>query len=34
MSFSFKLWKLTFEFVLLDVDPTDKTLSIGLFVSW
>ncbi len=34
MSFSFKIWVVTITLHLLDVDPTDRNLMIGLEVSW
>lgn len=34
MSFEWRIWRLTITLYLVDVDPTDKTLRIGLGVSW
>jgi len=34
MKFSIKLWVLTFTLHLVDINPTDGDLRIGLSVSW
>ena len=34
MAFSWKIWVLTITLRLVDVDPTDKTIGIGLEISW
>jgi len=34
MKFSLKVWKFKVTIDLLDVDPSDKDISIGIAVSW
>ena len=34
MKFSIKLWVVTITIHLLDVDPSDRNVMIGLEVSW
>ena len=34
MKLSIKLWKLTFTLHLVDVDPSDRNVRIGLEASW
>ena len=34
MKFSVKLWILTFTLFLVDINPTDGDLRIGIGVSW
>jgi hypothetical protein len=34
MSFNWKVWKITITLNLVDIDPTDGNLKIGLVISW
>jgi len=34
MQFSFKIWKLTITLILLDTDPSDGDLMLGIKISW
>jgi len=34
MKFSIKIWVITVTLHLLDVDPSDRSVMIGLEVSW
>ncbi len=34
MAFSFKVWRITLTLHLIDIDPTDGNVMIGIEVSW
>jgi len=34
MGFSIKIWKFKFTLNLLDVDPSDRDIKLGITVSW
>ena len=34
MAFSLKVWKFTITIKALDIDPSDRTLAIGIEVGW
>lgn len=34
MVFSIRVWHFSIEFHLLDIDPTDRDIEIGLKVKW
>ena len=34
MKFIFKVWVIKITIDLFDLDPTDKTVGLGIYVSW
>jgi hypothetical protein len=34
MEFTFRIWKFELSIVLLDIDPSDRSVMVGLKVIW
>jgi hypothetical protein len=34
MSFMWKIWKFSLTLKIIDVDPTDKKIGVGIYLSW